>query len=104
MSAPPTPRPDLAAGLQLFLRGFARRHPLELAQRRHQELFGAAPVPVMVLGSTGAVHVLDDRVLGADLDLAVAAGTAVELAGDAADQPRLVALVGQSAQAPADAG
>ena len=41
--------------------------------------------------------------LGADLDVAVAAGAAVELAGDAADQPGLVALFGQAAQAPADA-
>src|SRR5690349_14429062 len=55
----------------------------------------------MVFGAAEAEDVLDDDVLAADLDLAVAGGAAVELARDAADQPGLVALFGDPAQAPA---
>jgi hypothetical protein len=37
-------------------------------------------VPVVVLGAAEPTDELDDRVLGADLDVSVAAGAAVELA------------------------
>ena len=56
-----------------------------------------------MVGAAEPAHVLDDGVLVADLDVAVAAGAVVALAGDAADQPGLVALFGQPAQAPAHA-
>ena len=81
-----------------------RRHPLQLAQVGDEQFFGAAAVPVVVLGAAEAQHVLDDGVLGADLDVAVATGAAVELLRDAADQPGLVAFVVVAAQAPALAG
>ena len=51
-------------------------------------------VPVVMVGAAEPVDELDDRVLVADLDVAVAAGAAVELARDPADQPGLVALFG----------
>ena len=53
---------------------------LQVAQVGDQQFFGAAPVPVVVFGAAEPQHVLDDGVLGADLDVAVAAGAAVELA------------------------
>src|SRR3954453_2832537 len=100
----PLTGPAPAAGFELALGGLSGGDPVQLAQVGHQNCFGTASVPVMVLGPSGPVHVLDDRVLGADLDLSVTARAAVELAGDAADQPGLVAFVGESAKAPALAG
>jgi len=61
-------------------------------------------MPVVVIGATGAAHVVDDHVLGADLDLAMASRAAIELAGDAADQPYLVTLGVEGAQAVAGVG
>ena len=61
-------------------------------------------MPVVVLGAADPVHVLDDDVIGSDRDLPVAAGTAVELLGDRADQPGLVALVGAADEAGARVG
>ena len=58
---------------------------------------------MVVVGAAEPAHVLDDRVLVADLDVTVAAGAAVELARDPADQPGLVALFGDALEAPADA-
>src|SRR5680860_1416398 len=58
----------------------------------------------MVFGPAQPQHVLDDRVLAADRDVAVAAGAAVQLLTEAADQPELVAFVVVTAQAPALAG
>src|SRR3954471_5463542 len=91
----------LASPLELRLRRLGCRHLPHVAELADQQLFGAAPVPVMVFGAAEAEDVLDDHVLAADLDLAVTGGAAVELARDAADQPRLVALFGDAAQAPA---
>ena len=71
-------------------------HPAQLAE---QALGRARAVPVVVLGAADPPHVLDDDVLGPDRDLAAAAGTAIELLRDRADQPRLVALVGVADEA-----
>jgi hypothetical protein len=57
-------------------------------------------MPVVMIGTAEPADELDDRVLVADLDVAVAAGAAIELAGDAADEPGLVALFGGSFEAP----
>src|SRR4051794_22565824 len=87
--------------LQPRLGGFGDRDPLYPVQLSNQELFGAAPMPVVVFGAAEAEHILDDDVIAADLDFAVAGRAAVELAGDGADQPGLVALFGRATQAPA---
>ena len=58
----------------------------------------------MVFGAAEAQDVLDDGVLAADRDVAVAAGTAVELLAEAADQPDLVACIVAAAQAGLDKG
>src|SRR5215213_11968145 len=90
-------------GLELRLAGLRRRHPLEVAELRDEELVGAAAVPVVVVCAAEPADELDDGVLLADRDLAMAAGAAVELAGDAADQVDLVALFVDPGEAPADA-
>jgi hypothetical protein len=51
-----------------------------------------------------APHVVDDHVLGADLDLGMASGAAIELGGDSADQPCLVTLGVEGAEAVAGVG
>lgn len=61
-------------------------------------------MPVVVVTSAEAPDVMDDDVVGADLDLAVTAGTAVELARDPANEPRLVTLVGEADEAGAAVG
>jgi len=61
-------------------------------------------MPVMMIGAACAANVVDDYVIAADRDLAVTSGAAVELAGDRANQPRLVALVGEPAKAGASIG
>jgi hypothetical protein len=50
----------------------------------------------MVVRSAEATDVVDDHVVGPDVDLTVAAGTAIQLRGDPADEPRLVALIGEA--------
>src|SRR6478735_10524125 len=97
----PAARRILAAPLELRLRRLGGRHSPHVAELADQQLFGAAPVPVMVFGAAEAEDVLDDDVLAADLDLTVTGRAAVELARDAADQPGLIALFGDAAQAPA---
>ena len=84
---------ELAA---LRLVGADAAHAEQLAD---QDLLGAAAVPVVVLGAAEPAHVLDDDVVGPDRDLAVTAGAAVELLGDRADQPDLVAPVGLAEEA-----
>src|SRR4051794_4869006 len=58
---------------------------------------------MVVVCAAEAADELDDSVLLADGDLTVAAGAAVELAGDAADQVDLVALFVDAGEAPANA-
>src|SRR5882724_3303972 len=84
LAAPPAGL-DAATTLQLRLARLRGRHPLEVAELGDQQLFGAASVPVVMVGAAEPPHVLDDRVLLADRDVAVTAGAVVELAGDTAD-------------------
>ena len=93
-----TARLELAA---LRLAGGDAAEAEELAD---EDLLGAAAMPVVVLGAADPAHVLDDHVLGADRDLAVAARAAVELLRDRADQPRLIALGGGADEAGAGVG
>jgi hypothetical protein len=90
-----------ATSLELRLGRLSRRYTAHLAQVGDEQFFGAATVPVMVFGTAEAKDVLDDDVLAAYLDLAMAGGAAVELAGDAPDHPGLVPLFGEPAEAPA---
>lgn len=53
----------------------------------------------MVLGAPDPVDVLDDDVLGADLDLVMTPRAAVELLRHRADKPRLVTRVGEADEA-----
>jgi len=52
-----------------------------------------------MVGAPGAAYVVDDYVLVADLDRSVASGAAIELGGDAANQPGLVSLGVQGTEA-----
>jgi polyisoprenoid-binding protein YceI len=81
-----------AASFELRLGRLGRRHAAYLAQVGNEQFFGAATVPVVVFCSTEAEDVLDDDVLAANFDLPITGRAAVELAGDATDQPGLVAL------------
>src|SRR6202012_3266266 len=84
--APPPPRRGPAAALELRLARIPGRDAAQASQLRDQDFFGADTVPVVVVGAAEPAHELDDGVLVADLDVAMATGAAVELAGDAADQ------------------
>lgn len=90
-----------SAPLELRLGRFRCGDAAQVAELPEQQFFGAATVPVMVFGAAEAKDVLDDDVLRANLDVPVAGRAAVELAGDTADQPGLVALFGDAPQAPA---
>ncbi len=57
-----------------------------------------------MIGATGAAHVVDDHVLLANLDRFVTPRAAIELARDSADQPCLVPLGIEAAQAVAGVG
>lgn len=92
------------AALELLPAGFARLDPADVSQIGDQQILDAGPVPVVMLGAAEAHHVLDHDVLIADPDVPVTPGAAVELLGDAADQPRLVALEVEALQAPACVG
>ncbi len=61
-------------------------------------------MPVVVVGAAFAQDVLDDHVGLTDLDAPVTAGARVELLGDAADQPGLIALGGEAEQRLASVG
>ena len=77
-------------------------HPFDLAQlRRPAALRRSAGASGGVRCRRGGSTYWTIVCSAADLDVAVAAGAAVELARDAADQPGLVALFGEAAQAPA---
>ena len=58
-------------------------------------------MPVVVLGSADTTDVLDDHVLGADLNFVMAAGAVVQLLRDRANKPGLVALRRIALQTPA---
>src|SRR6266571_5342727 len=104
-SAPlPAPRGPAGARLEPGPGRGGGAHGLDPAKLRDQEVLRAAAVPVVMVGAAGPPHVLNDHVVSADRDLAVATGTAVELARDPADQPRLVALLGEAAEAGARIG
>src|ERR1044072_4385309 len=102
--SPPPPRGAASSLFQLRAGRLRSRHALHLAQVRDKHFFGALAVPVVVFGAAQSENVLDDGVLTADGDVPVAAGTAIELLSEAADQPDLIALVIATAQAPALAG
>src|SRR4029453_6062062 len=84
--------------------GLRGANPADAAKLREQDLLRAPAMPVVVVGAADAAHVMDDDVVGADLDRAVAPRAPVQLARDVPDQPRLVALVGQPAKAVAGVG
>ena len=68
-----------AAALEPVALRLAGVDPAHAAELADQGLLAAAPMPVMVLGASGPTDVLDDDVIGADLDLAVTPRAAVEL-------------------------